>query len=106
MYPPLRPPVFLFGDNHANQNNHPRTDRRAGPVHNPWRLAVDPVGAGAMTMTEEQIKRHLERKISEAEGLNQQYPPGVRPSWVSGELSILWVQIDNLKKQLEEMQCK
>ena len=53
-----------------------------------------------MTMTKEQTQQLLDQKMAAVNSLNRQYP-GVRPSWVSGELSILWVQIENLRKQLE-----
>ena len=55
-----------------------------------------------MTMTKEQTQQLLDQKMAAVNSLNRQYP-GVRPSWVSGELSILWMQIEGLRKQLEAM---
>lgn len=54
-------------------------------------------------MTKDAMQRLIQRKEAEMDKLSEQYS-GVRPSWVSAELSILWSQIDGLKQQLEEIQ--
>lgn len=52
-------------------------------------------------MTRDQIKRLIDQETEAANNLSKKYQ-GIRPSWVSCELSLMLAEIEQLKKQLGE----
>ena len=52
-------------------------------------------------MTREQIERLIDQETETVNNLSKKYQ-GVRPSWVSCELSLMLAQIEELKNQLEK----
>ena len=52
-------------------------------------------------MTRDQIERLIDQETEAVNNLSKKYQ-GVRPSWVSCELSLMLAEIEQLKKQLGE----
>lgn len=55
-------------------------------------------------MTIENIRAYIERKNEQIDDLIQRYGQGVRPGWVSEELSMLAFYKQDAERQLSEME--